>query len=167
VLKSPLILSDCKTLKPIHIFEGLQGDAITAKFSPDGQFLAAADKDGKFMIWKLNDYSVVSSKVLEKKVTTFAWGTVESGKKFPAYTLFSTNTSQIEVHKLQYDIGTMVYFCKSEVFTLPNTGLTRIYVCNQYDSKGQYFYAGTNGGEICAFETGNKIFKASIQVFRF
>ena len=164
VLKSPIVLSDTATLKRIHTFEGMTDDVTEVHFSPDGMFLAAADGQAKFNIWYLKDFSVVSSRVFEKRITSFEWGPVEAGKKTPDYYLVSTNNSQVEVHRLTYDIATMVYVARFSQLQLPNTGLNRFYECSLVEPTTNYYYSGTRGGELCVFDVPNKMFKASVQV---
>lgn len=163
VLKAPVFVSDSNTLKLIHAFEGMTGNVISAKFSPDGQFLAATDDTGMLNIWGMSDRKVVSSRVFEKKLSVFEWGAINSTQRYPEYHLVTSNNQNIEVHRLTYDIGTMVYKVKYQHIQLPNTGLNRFYECNQIDSKTGYYYAGTSGGEVCAFDINNKLFKASVQ----
>ena len=164
MLKSPVVLSEMGSLNRIHLFDGMTDDVTDVRFSPDGLFLAAADGQAKFNIWYLKDFTVVSSRVFENRVTSFEWGPIDSSKKQPEYYLVSTNNSQVDVHKLTYDIATMVYTAKFQQFQLPNTGLNRYYECNTIDHRSNYYYAGTKGGEICVFDVANKMFKASVQV---
>lgn len=163
VLKSPVFLSDANSLKLLHAFEGMTGNVISAKFSPDGEFLAVTDDSGKFNIWGMSDLKVVSSRVFEKKLSVFEWGSVVSTQRYPEYHVVTSNNHTVEVHRLTYDIATMVYKVKYQHIQLPNTGLNRFYECNQIDDKTGYYYAGTSGGEICAFDINNKLFKASVQ----
>jgi WD40 repeat protein len=162
-LKAPVFLSDAQTLKRLHVFEGMTGSIISAKFSPDGKFLAVTDDTAKLNIWGMSDMKVVSSRVFEKKLTIFEWGPIEQNKRYPEYHIISSNNQTIDVHRLVYDIATMVYVVKYQCVQLPNTGLTRFYECNQVDRKTGYYYAGTSGGEICCFDINNKLFKASVQ----
>lgn len=164
VLKSPIILSDLGTLQPVQIFEGMTSHVVALRFSPDSFFLAAVDDQAKLNIRGMKDMKVVSSRVFERKITTFEWGPVDTTKRFPEYQLVSTNNTMVEVHRLNYDVATMIYIAKYSHVTLPYTGLARQYECNVIDAATGYFYAGTRGGEICAFDVTNKIFKASIQV---
>lgn len=163
VLKAPLFLSDSNTLKRLHVFEGMSGHIISAKFSPDGKFLAATDDSGKLNIWGMSDLKIVSSRVFEKKLTVFEWGAIEQSKRYPEYHIVSSNNQTVDVHRLVYDIATMVYVVKYQCVQLPNTGLNRFYECSQIDRKTGYYYAVTTGGELCCFDINNKLFKASVQ----
>lgn len=163
VLKAPIFLSDTSSLKRFHVFEGMTGHLISVKFSPDGQFLAASDSSGMLNIWGMTDKKVVSSKVFEKKLSVFEWGAINTSQRYPEYHIVSSNNQTVDIHKLTYDIATMVYKVKYQCVQLPNTGLNRFYECNQIDKKTGYYYAGTSGGEICAFDINNKLFKASVQ----
>ena len=141
----------------------MTGNIVSAKFSPDGKFLAATDDAGQLNIWGMDDMKVVSSRVFEKMLTVFEWGGIEQAKRYPEYYLVSSNNQTIDVHRLVYDIATMVYVVKYQCVQLPNTGLNRFYDCNQIDRKAGYYFAGTSGGEICCIDINNKLFKASVQ----
>ena len=163
LLKAPIVMSDGLTLAKLHVFEGMTGDVTAVKFSPDSRFLAASDDSGKFTIWTVADRSVVSSRVYEKKLTSFAWGQADGKQKFGDYYIVSTNNQQVDLHRLTYDMSTMLYAAKHQPVQLPNTGLNRMYECCAFDAKHNYFFAATKGGEVCVFDVGNRLFKASVQ----
>ena len=140
----------------------MTGNVTAIKFSYDCRFIAAADDSGKFIVWTVNDRSVVSSRVYEKKVTSFAWGQADSKQKFGDYYIISTNNQQVDIHRLTYDMSTMVYTVKHQPVQLPNVGLNRMYECCVYEGKQNYFYAATKGGEVCVFDITNRLFKASV-----
>ena len=56
----------------------------------------------------------------------------------------------------------MSYKISTGTCQLPSAGMSRAYTCAVCDVPGDYFYAGTNSGEIIIFNIRNRIFRASI-----
>lgn len=164
VQKAFVFIINPRNLEVVKILDGMSSDVLALQFSPDGAFLAAIDNQGKLVVWATKEFNVVSSRFFEKKITCFEWGPIDKSKRMPEYHIVSTNNSQIEVHRMVYDIATITYKMVYENIQLPNTGLNRYYECNAVHPVTNYYYAGTRGGELCVVDVKNKIFKASIQV---
>jgi hypothetical protein len=58
----------------------------------------------------------------------------------------------------------MKYLTTSGILQMPSSGLNRLYLSNTVDRATGYYYLGTKGGELCAFDLKTKLFKAAIQV---
>lgn len=164
VQKAFIFITNPADLSTIKILDGMSSDVQALRFSPDGAFLAAIDNQGKLVIWGTKEFNVISSRFFEKKITCFEWGPIDSSKRMPEYHLVSTNNSQIEVHRMVYDIATITYKMVYQSVQLPNTGLNRYYECNTVHPATNYYYSGTRGGELCVVDVKNKLFKASVQV---
>jgi cilia- and flagella-associated protein 52 len=92
------------------------------------------------------------------------WGPMKKTGKHASYTIIVSNAHNIFVNYLEFDIGSMQYSIKGNPVQLPSTGLVRNYTCSAIDPNGEFFYAGTTGGEICIFNIANLIFKAALPV---
>lgn len=158
------MLTDLDTLKPIHTFSGIQIAVLKVEFSLDGQFLAATGADNRFLIWNMKDRTVVTSAVQERQYTQFTWLKKIQTQKYPKYTFVASTTSNVYLHTLEFDVGSMKYFSTSENFKLPSAGLNRVYTCNASDEQHKWYFAGSKGGELCIFDIDAKIFKAALQI---
>lgn len=161
---APVILWDIAQARPINIFKGLRGGVRQLAFSPDDQFLAAYGDNNYFMIWSCRDFGLISSKVSETPLSQICWGEMKKIGKHPLYTLITTNPGNVFINMLEFDLGSLQYQLKTSFVQLPSSGLIRNYTCAKIDPTGQYFYAGTTGGEVCIFNIPNKIFKATLPV---
>lgn len=151
-------------MEVIHTFTGINDGVLIVQFSPDGKFLAASGKDGRFMIWNMDDLTVVTSIIDLHPITQMFWSFVQQGQKFPSYQLASTDNRHVSYHNLEFQLGSMKYLSTSGTLQMPNSGLNRIYMSNTVDKTTGYYYLGTKGGELCAFDLNSKLFKAAIQV---
>ena len=164
--EAPIVLTDTKEMKVVHTFHGIQESVIRLEFSQDGQFLAASGACGKFLIWNMDDLTMITSKIDLSPIKQMYWSYIEMvrGKKFPTYHLASSSNDKVSYHDLEFELGSMKYYSKSGNILMPNTGLTRVYTSNVVDRETGYYYLGTQGGEIVAFDLKNRLYKAVFQI---
>ena len=94
------------------------------------------------------------------------WREEEPISKYKRYTLISAQSNQIVMNSLDFDVSTMSYKLKSDVCSLPSSGLMRTYLTGIVDSTENYLYVTNTGGELCIFSLPTKVFKALLPVFQ-
>lgn len=162
--EAPIVLTDLATLKPVHVFNSFLHGVLKLEFSEDGQFLAATGEDNRFIIWNMDDYTIVTSLLQERQYTQFRWLKKITTAKYPNYTFVASTEDKVFIWTLHFDLGSMKYFSKNEQVQLPSAGLSRTYLCNAKDATNRYYFSGTKGGELCVFDVDQKLFKASVQI---
>jgi len=65
---------------------------------------------------------------------------------------------------LAYDMRSMQYTLTTEACQMPPTGLTREYHVSRITSDGDFFLAGTAGGDFVVFGMTSRVFRASVPV---
>ena len=167
--EAPVILWDYRSKAPITQFAGLLLRIVKVEFSRDSCYLAALTEDGRLIVWDCRDGSSIYNRRSEFPVTSFAWSSVtesnqglRGANRHASYTLATCYPGQAVINYFDYDISSMSYKITSAACQLPSAGMSRTYTCSTCDTSGEYFYAGTNSGEVVIFSLKNRVFRASI-----
>lgn len=157
---APVAVWDFDARQVHMVFEGLAHRVLSLRFSPDGRFLAATGANQMIYVWDVSTGEVVASRKTEAPCFLSVWGAMESGGRYPSYTLCTAYDSQILVHQLAFDIRTMCYGLTSEVVQMPPTGLQRKHICGMV--RGDFLLTGTLAGDMCVFSLKTKVFRTSL-----
>lgn len=167
--EAPVILWNFQTKAPITQFAGLMGRIVKVEFSRDSLYLAALTEDGRLIVWDCRDGSSIYNRRGEFPVTAFAWGAVNEtsqglrgANRHNSYTLVTSYPGQVTVNSFEYEIASMSYKITSAACQLPSAGMSRVYTCATCDTQGDYYFCGTNSGEVVIFNIRNRVFRASI-----
>jgi WD40 repeat protein len=167
--EAPVILWSFQSKSPLTQFSGLLGRTIKVEFSRDSLYLSALTEEGRLVVWDCRDGSSIYNRRGEFPVTAFAWGAVgessqglRGANRHNSYTLVTAYPGQVTVNYFDYDISSMSYKISVAACQLPSAGMSRVYTCATCNTAGDYFFAGTNSGEIIIFNIQNRVFRASI-----
>lgn len=167
--EAPIILWNFRTRAPITQFGGLLIKIVKVEFSRDSCYLAGLTEDGRLIVWDCSDGSTIYNRRGEFPVTSFAWGSVSEStqglrgaNRHASYTLAACYPGQVVLNYFEYEIASMSYKISTATCQLPSAGMSRVYTCSACDSSGEYYFAGTNSGEVIIFNLRNLVFRASI-----
>lgn len=167
--EAPVILWNYQSRAPITQFGGMLGRTVKVEFTRDGAYLAALTEDGRLIVWDCRDGASIYNRRGEFPVISFAWGALSESNqglrganRHASYTLVACYPGSVVINSFDYEISSMSYKISTGACQLPSAGMSRVYTCATCDLNGEYYFAGTNSGEIIIFNLRNRIFRASI-----
>jgi WD40 repeat protein len=161
---APVIVWDFANKRELYQLLGHIDGVLRLAFSPDERYLAASGQDCKVHIWDMTTGEMVTGKKAPSPVSLLTWGGVVGSGRRPTYNLVTAFASQVICDTLAYDMRTMQYGLSSEQCQMPPTGLVREYHVSRITTDGDFFLAGTAGGDFVVFSMGSKVFRASVPV---
>uniref|UniRef100_A0A7S3GD94 Guanine nucleotide-binding protein subunit beta-like protein n=1 Tax=Palpitomonas bilix TaxID=652834 RepID=A0A7S3GD94_9EUKA len=160
-----LIVWDWTSRKQIAQLAGLQGEVLSASFSPDDRFLVAGDEKGMLCVWDLQTLHVCAYVRFDRPCENVCWGLVGELRRMPSYTFATCSASSVKVHLFDYDVRSLQYQISStHPMAVPSTGLKRHFRGGFITEDGRELIVGTEAGEIIVFNMENRVFRHAINV---
>mmetsp|Transcript_64097 Transcript_64097/g.134763 ORF Transcript_64097/g.134763 Transcript_64097/m.134763 type:complete len:623 (+) Transcript_64097:52-1920(+) len=162
---APVIVWDFDQRRQYAEFSGLTQGVLCVAFTPDGRFLVATGANQMLCIWDVSTSETVYSRRTESPCYLATWGRMvenPSGNRYPSYELATAYDSQVLIHLMSFDIGTMSYTLSSDPVQMPPAGLQRTHVCGIV--RNGFLITGTAAGDICVFSMSSKVFRTSLPV---
>lgn len=154
---------DYENKKILHIFQGIFKGVRSIDFSPDDKFISALGLDNSFFIWDTETGNRAYNRVFEFNTNLIRWVRLFYYKdsKYPNYSIIVSNINNLYHYEFVFELKSMQYNMNYNKFSVPSSGLSRIYTSAVYDYKNKILLTGTSGGEICFFNMENHIYKLS------
>eukprot|EP01047_Picozoa_sp_COSAG01_P063310 COSAG01_NODE_8182_length_2887_cov_4.576399_1_plen_621_part_00 len=166
---APVIVWDHTRREEIYFLKGLKGEVLVTAFSPDGRFLAAADTEGKVLVWDMETGLLATSVRHCPVCSTLVWGNIaevdeQRMNRHAKYILITAHPDLVFKHTMAFDLRTMQYELATVPFALPSMGLRRVYTRAVVTPTDEYALLTTAQGDFAVFNIPNMIYRASVPV---
>ena len=164
-----MIVWDSARREEIYFLKGLMGEVVCTAFSPDGRFLAAADTEGKVLVWDMETGLLATTVKHCPVCTTLVWGNIaevdESRlNRHAQYIPITAHPDLVYKHSMAFDLRTMQYELTTAPFALPSMGLRRTYTRAVVTPTDEYVMLTTEQGDFSVFNIPNMIYRSSVPV---
>lgn len=159
---SPVLIWNFDARELFRDFFGLAHSVLCVRFSPDGRFVVATGANQMIYVWDVSTGEAVFSRRTESPCFLGVWGPMIQGGRYPSYILCTTYDSQVLLHQLSFDVGSMGYQLSSEVVQFPSTGFQRKHICGVVAD--EFLITGTSAGDLCVISLRAKVFRAALPV---
>ena len=156
-------LWDYENKEIICEFEGIFKGVVSIDFSPDDRFISALGLDNSFFIWNIETGCKAYNRIFEFNTNLVKWVRLFyiNESKYPHYSIIVSNVNNLFHYEFVFELKSMQYNMIHNKFSLPSTGLARVFSSTIYDYKNKLLLVGTNAGEICFFQIDNHLYKHS------
>src|SRR5262249_54676872 len=104
---SEIIIYNAIERREIRRLQGLSDDVKNVRWSPDGRFLAAGDRNGRILVWETNIWEQVAALALSTYIQSITWS--DDGRFISASAIQQARIWETENWSMvgDYDVGSL------------------------------------------------------------